>query len=135
MKFIIICSAIALMAIWTEGAPQAPKATEPIAIISQESNIEPDGSYQYNYETANGIKGQETGTLKRATSPDSSDVIIAQGSVSYTSPEGQLIVLNYSADDENGFVPQGDHLPTSPPIPPAIQKALEYIASQPKTRK
>uniref|UniRef100_A0A1L8E3R2 Putative endocuticle structural glycoprotein abd-4 n=1 Tax=Nyssomyia neivai TaxID=330878 RepID=A0A1L8E3R2_9DIPT len=129
---LIICSSILLMAVWTLAAPQGPKS-EPIAIISQDTNIEPDGSYQYSYETANGIKGQESGTLKRATKPDTSDVIVAQGSVSYTSPEGQLISLVYSADDENGFVPQGDHLPTSPPIPPAIEKALQYIQS--KSRK
>lgn len=53
------------------------------------------------------------------------------------SPEGNLISLTYTADDENGFQPQGDHLPTPPPIPPAIQKALDYILSLPpqKTRR
>lgn len=88
-----------------------------------------------SYETANGIKGEETGTLKKATSPDTSDVIIAKGSVSYTSPEGNLITLNYAADDENGFQPQGDHLPTPPPIPPAIQKALDYLLSLPPSKR
>lgn len=29
------------------------------------------------------------------------------------------------------FLFQGDHLPTPPPIPPAIQKALDYLASLP----
>ena len=82
----------------------APQPQEPIAIISQDSNIEPDGSYQYSYETANGIKGQETGTLKRSNSPDAADVIVAQGSVSYTDPDGNIVNLSYSADDENGFV-------------------------------
>lgn len=32
-----------------------------------------------SYETANGIQADETGILKKATSPDSSDVITAQG--------------------------------------------------------
>lgn len=59
-----------------------------------------------SYETANGIKGQEAGTLKKATSPDSSDVIITQGSVSYTAPDGTLITLTYVADDIGGFQPQ-----------------------------
>lgn len=31
------------------------------------------------YETGNGIKAEETGTLKKASSPDSNDAIIAQG--------------------------------------------------------
>lgn len=84
-----------------------------------------------SYETANGIRGQEQGTLKRASSPDTSDVIIASGSITYTAPDGQVISLSYAADDENGFQPQGDHLPTPPPIPPQIQKALDYLASLP----
>lgn len=31
------------------------------------------------YETGNGIKAEETGTLKKASSPDSNDAVIAQG--------------------------------------------------------
>ena len=91
--------------------------------------------FYYSYETGNGIKAEETGTLKKATSADTSDVIIAKGSFSYTSPEGNLITLNYAADDEGGFQPQGDHLPTPPPIPPAIQKALDYLLSLPPTKR
>ncbi|KAL5287387.1 hypothetical protein ACFFRR_008349 [Megaselia abdita] len=123
------------MALAISVAFAAPRPQEPIAIISQESNIEPDGSYQYSYETANGIKGQETGTLKKATNPDSSDVIIADGSVSYTDPDGNVISLTYTADDERGFVPVGDHLPTPPPIPPAIQKALDLLLANASRKK
>jgi len=112
------------------SAPADP-TTEPIPILNQESNIEPDGSYQYRYETGNGIKAEETGTLKKASNPDSNDAIVAQGSFSYTSPEGQLITLTYAADDVGGFQPQGDHLPTPPPIPPEIQKAVDYLLSLP----
>lgn len=60
----------------------------------------------YSYETQNGIKAAETGTLKKASSPDSNDAIIAAGSFSYTSPEGQIITLTYAADDVGGFQPQ-----------------------------
>lgn len=44
--------------------------------------------------------------MKKASSPDSNDAIIAQGSFSYTSPEGQLITITYVADDVGGFQPQ-----------------------------
>jgi Insect cuticle protein len=60
-----------------------------------------------SYETENGIRADETGTLKRATSADKTDVIVAQGSYSYTSPEGELIQVTYTADDEGGFQAQG----------------------------
>lgn len=82
----------------------------------------------FSYETANGIKAEEVGNLKRATSADKTDVIVAKGSYSYTSPEGELIQVTYVADDEGGFQAQGAHLPTPPPIPAAIQKALGKIS-------
>lgn len=51
------------------------------------------------------------------------------GSYSYTAPDGQKITVTYTAD-ENGFVPQGDHLPTPPPIPDAILKSIEQNAAE-----
>ena len=69
----------------------------------------------YSYETGNGIKAEEEGTLKRAAGPDAQDVIVARGSYSYTSPEGELISVQYTADDEGGFQAQGAHIPTPPP--------------------
>lgn len=69
--------------------------------------------------------------MKRTNNPENPEVIVVQGSNSYTSPEGIPINLAYAADDENGFQAQGDHLPTPPPIPPQIQKALDYLASLP----
>lgn len=78
-----------------------------------------------SYETGNGIKAQEEGELK----PGGEEGIqSAVGSFSYTAPDGTEIKLEYTAD-ENGFVPVGDHLPTPPPIPPEIQKALDEIAA------
>ncbi|XP_062530806.1 cuticular protein RR-1 motif 37 isoform X1 [Bombyx mori] len=87
--------------------------------------------YYLCYETDNGIKAEETGSLKKASGPDASDVIIAQGAFSYTAPDGTVISLNYVADDDGGFKPEGAHLPTPPPIPPAIQKALDFLATAP----
>lgn len=51
---------------------------------------------------------------------------VQQGSYSYTSPEGQLISVNYVAD-ETGFHVSGDHLPTPPPVSPEVQKGLDLI--------
>lgn len=46
------------------------------------------------------------------------------GSFSYTGPDGVQYSVRYTAD-ENGFHPEGDHLPTPPPIPPEIQRGVE----------
>lgn len=81
-----------------------------------------------SYETENGIRGEESGQLLNIGSEK--EALAVQGSNSYTSPEGQVINLAYTAG-EQGFVAQGEHIPTSPPIPPAIQRALEYIAAHP----
>lgn len=87
----------------------------------------------FSFESENGIKAQETGTLKKTSDPENPEVIVAEGSYSYTDPDGNPISLTYVADDEGGFQPQGDHLPTPPPVPPEIQRALDFIASQPST--
>ncbi|CAH1999036.1 unnamed protein product [Acanthoscelides obtectus] len=47
----------------------------------------------------------------------------AQGGYSFTLPDGQQVHLSYTAD-ENGFVAQGSHIPTPPPIPEEIRKAI-----------
>ncbi|XP_055387469.1 endocuticle structural glycoprotein ABD-4-like [Condylostylus longicornis] len=95
-----------------------------IPIIRQEQEVNFDGSYRYLYETGNGITAEEEGYQK---DPDTKT---AQGSFSYTAPDGTPIRITYLAD-ENGFQPAGEHLPTPPPIPPAIQRALEYLATAP----
>lgn len=84
------------------------------------NEIDPEGNYNYNYETSNAISAQEQGAGGH----------YATGGYGYYSPEGQLVQLSYVAD-ENGFQPSGSHLPTPPPIPYAILKSLEYIRTHP----
>lgn len=56
---------------------------------------------------------------------------VVRGQYSYTAPDGTPIVLSYTAD-ENGFQARGAHLPTPPPIPVEIQRALAYNAAHPE---
>uniref|UniRef100_A0A2H1VNS6 SFRICE_031290 n=1 Tax=Spodoptera frugiperda TaxID=7108 RepID=A0A2H1VNS6_SPOFR len=127
MRVLILLGVVAVAL----SAPQGP-AEKVIAIVSQEFDQQPDGSYRYSYETENGIKAEEAGTLKKATGPDAADVIVAQGGFSYTAPDGTVINLNYIADDDNGCSfadtttdtacnPEGSRLSCYPPPTSSIQ--------------
>ncbi|TDG38505.1 hypothetical protein AWZ03_015073, partial [Drosophila navojoa] len=48
----------------------------------------------------------------------------------WVSPEGEKIEVSYVAD-ENGYQPKSDSLPTPPPIPDEIERALKWIAANP----
>ncbi|XP_064548031.1 cuticle protein CP14.6 [Drosophila montana] len=85
-------------------------------ILKQNFDLNPDGSYQYNYETSNGIRADEAGYLKNPGSQLEAQVM--QGSYSYTGPDGVLYTITYIAD-ENGFRAEGAHIPTPPPVSPA----------------
>ncbi|KAL4706489.1 hypothetical protein ACJJTC_015687 [Scirpophaga incertulas] len=121
MKSIVLVSLLIVAAF---AAPQAP--SEPIPIVRQDSQVNGDGSYQYSFETGNGISAEQKAELKKVGDVDTLEV---QGQYQYPSDEGN-IQLTYVAD-ENGFQPQGSHLPTPPPVPEAIQRSLAYIATAP----
>ncbi|XP_047991039.1 larval cuticle protein LCP-17-like [Leguminivora glycinivorella] len=104
------------------GGPDAQAET-----ISQASDVRPDG-YDSSYQTSNGISASESGQLKSVGPQE--EAIVVNGQVQYTADDGTPIQLTYIAD-ENGFQPQGPHLPTPPPVPEAIARALAYIAAHP----
>ncbi|XP_017785765.1 PREDICTED: endocuticle structural glycoprotein SgAbd-8-like [Nicrophorus vespilloides] len=127
MKLIIL-SVLALVAL--TKAQQQPHG-DPIPIIRYENEgVNPDGSYKWLYETGNGINAQEEGQVKNLGNPET-EAMQAQGSYSYQAPDGTNIAIQYIANEE-GFQPQGDHLPTPPPIPAAIMRALEWNAAHPE---
>ncbi|KAF2903448.1 hypothetical protein ILUMI_02736 [Ignelater luminosus] len=84
-----------------------------------------------SYETGNGIHVQETGQVKNL-GDKKHETIVKQGSVTYHDEHGHPITLTYVAD-EHGFQAQGAHLPTPPPIPHEIQKALQQHHQQQHT--
>ncbi|KAJ2946985.1 hypothetical protein O0L34_g16330 [Tuta absoluta] len=116
-----------LVSMLIAGALAAPQGstTEPVPILRQDSEVNGDGSYQYAYETGNGISADQKGDLKKVGEVDAIEV---SGQYQYPGENGENIQLSYVAD-ENGYQPQGAHLPTSPPIPAAIQRALDYLAT------
>lgn len=107
----------------------APAEPEPVAIISQNSDIQPDGTFQWTYESADGTKQEQNGSPKQVDKDDVAEVV--QGAVSWTDPEGGKHELSYVAD-ENGFQPQSADVPVAPEVPAQIARALEWIAAHPE---
>lgn len=93
-----------------------------VPIVKYESENNGEAGYRYAYETGDGTAANEAGYLKDPDSPT------AQGGFAFTAPDGQRFEVTYTAD-ENGFLPQGAHIPTPPPIPVEILKALEQNAA------
>lgn len=91
------------------------QADREAVILNYENSLTPEG-YAYSFDTSNGIHGDERGIAING--------VRAKGSYSYIGDDGKRYSVVYTAD-ENGFQPQGDHLPTPPPIPDAILKVIE----------
>lgn len=104
---------------------------EPEKLVSESRDLgDTRGHYSFSYETEGGILQRESGSRKYAGTADETQLI--QGSVQYNAPDGTPIAMSWTAD-EFGTQVSGSHIPTPPPIPPAIQRALEWIAKQPST--
>lgn len=84
------------------GSPVAPTfGQDNVAqIVRSESVVNPD-SFQYAYETSNGIHSQASGQLKQI---GTESAVVHNGDYGYTAPDGQVIGINYVAD-ENGYQP------------------------------
>ncbi|KAK9737544.1 Insect cuticle protein [Popillia japonica] len=127
-----------------QGRPQseAPSgsSTTPVPIISQNDADNGDGNFTFGFQAGNGIVVQESGYIKVGPpvasrsaadqSPEDNTIQVIAGSYSYPAPDGTNISLTYIAD-ENGFQPQGAHLPTPPPLPESVQKLLSQISNAP----
>ncbi|XP_029173195.1 endocuticle structural glycoprotein SgAbd-1-like [Nylanderia fulva] len=119
---------LALIAV-AAAVPLTPHE-QPIAILRQAQDISPEGSYNYAYETEHGISVSEQGSLQ-PVGPKGERAIVAQGQYQYTAPDGTPIAVSYSAD-ENGYQPQGAHLPIPPPVPEQIQRAVAFNLAHPQ---
>lgn len=121
---------IAVFALVAVVASAPLEAQPPIPIVSQTlDGPNPDGSYSWRYETANGIAAQEQGQLLNPGTENEENSV--QGSYSYPGEDGTPISVTYVAG-KDGFQAQGAHLPQAPEIPPAILRALEWIAAHPE---
>ncbi|CAF4877236.1 unnamed protein product [Pieris macdunnoughi] len=107
------------------GSSSRPESERPQAAADRNAEIlkyvnENDGDrFTYSFETSNGITAEETGVA--------SGGVKAQGGYSYTGDDGKAYTITYTAD-EQGYQPQGEHLPTPPPIPEEILRSIEKNA-------
>ena len=62
------------------------------------------------YETSDGVSRSEQAELKNVGTDN--EAISVRGTVTWVAADGQTYTLNYVAD-ENGFQPQGSHLPVA----------------------
>ncbi|KAG4069057.1 hypothetical protein HA402_008368 [Bradysia odoriphaga] len=117
MKLLVCCMFLVAS---TQAFSIARERDANARILRSDNDIYPDGSYQYGYEADNGIEVEESGVAGVSVS----------GSAKWVDNDGTPIELTYTAD-ENGYHPQGAHLPVAPPIPDYILRALAYIESHP----
>ncbi|XP_045525884.1 uncharacterized protein LOC123715102 [Pieris brassicae] len=104
----------------SSSQPERPQAAaDRNAEILSYVNENDGDRFTYRFETSNGITAEETGVA--------SGGVKAQGGYSYTGDDGKSYTITYTAD-EQGYQPQGEHLPTPPPIPEEILKSIEKNA-------
>lgn len=84
----------------------------------------------FSYESGDGSKAEQSGELKEVEEGKFGEVI--HGSYQYVAPDGQVVAVSYVAD-ENGFQPQGEHLPQAPELPASVARALKFIEEHPQT--
>ncbi|XP_039486726.1 larval cuticle protein 65Ag1-like [Drosophila santomea] len=106
MKFLIVF--VALFAV----ALAAPAQNQEAQILRSESDVGPD-SFKYEWETSDGQGAQAEGHLNNAGTEN--EAISVRGSYRFVADDGVTYEVQYIAD-ENGFQPQGAHLPVAPEV-------------------
>ncbi|XP_018575117.1 endocuticle structural glycoprotein SgAbd-3-like [Anoplophora glabripennis] len=95
-------------------------------IVSQENTIDAKGNFHWSFESSDGSKSQQEGELK--SEGDTTEEVIS-GSFEYPGEGGNVYKVSYTADSR-GFRPQGEHIPS---VPPLIQRSLDLLATLPVT--
>ncbi|KAJ6633498.1 Flexible cuticle protein 12 [Pseudolycoriella hygida] len=103
MKMIIVFAVVLAVAL---AAPVDDSQNAQI-LKYENDNIGVDG-YNFAYETSDGVSRSEQAVLKNPGTEQ--EAIAVRGTVTWTAADGVQYTLNYIAD-ENGFQPEGAHLP------------------------
>ncbi|XP_017778394.1 PREDICTED: flexible cuticle protein 12-like [Nicrophorus vespilloides] len=103
MKLFVVLAAFAAIAL----AQPLDSDKDALVLKYDADNIGVDG-YQHTYETSNGIYASEQGHVINAGTEN--EAIAVKGEFKYVGPDGVTYSVSYIAD-ENGFQPQGAHIP------------------------
>lgn len=106
-----------------EARYTAARLANEVIITHTENDNSGDGTFRWLSELSDGTRHEQSGYIRAGPDPEH-PIQVIQGVISYISPEGQQIDLQYIAD-ENGFQPQGAHLPALPKV--NILKSSIYI--------
>ncbi|CAH0558136.1 unnamed protein product [Brassicogethes aeneus] len=106
MKFVAVLFALVAVAV----AAPLDQDVQAVVLKHDNDNIGTDG-YNVAYETSNGISAQEQGQLQNVGTEN--EALVVRGSYRYIGPDNLVYEVTYLAD-ENGFQPQGAHLPVGP---------------------
>lgn len=93
----------------------AAPAKEQVALLQENFLRDDHGQYSYNFLTGDGVARTEQGSLV-PNAEGTANVLVQRGGYRYYLPNGELVEVNYVAD-EKGFQVTGSHLPTPPPVP------------------
>ncbi|XP_055846582.1 flexible cuticle protein 12-like [Episyrphus balteatus] len=109
MKFVIVFSALFAVAL---SAAVSQDSAHAETLRYDNDNIGVEG-FKYAVETSDGKSASEQGVLKNVGTEN--EAISVQGQFSYIGTDGVTYTVTYIAD-ENGFQPQGAHLPVEPKL-------------------
>lgn len=99
MKFVIVFAALFAVAFARPGSPDADAT-----VVAQQADISPDHSaYTNSLITSNGIKAEESGTLRQAKSVDETASYFTTGQFSWTAPDGVEYTVKYTADENGAY--------------------------------
>ncbi|KAJ6633496.1 Flexible cuticle protein 12 [Pseudolycoriella hygida] len=103
MKLFVVFVAIVAAAL----AAPVDDSKNAVILKYENDNIGVDG-YKFAYETSDGVSRSEEGELKNPGTEQ--EAISVRGTITWIAADGVEYTLNYIAD-ENGFQPEGAHLP------------------------
>jgi len=87
-----------------------------IEIVRSENENDGAGTFKWFTALSDGTEIEQSGYTKSNPNADGEfpTIQVIEGYYAYTADDGTPIRIQYVAD-ENGYQPQGDHLPTPPP--------------------